>query len=197
LRDGPMALPRVMHVGAQTADGLAAAHERGIIHGDVKPENLMVTPDWRVKILDFGLAKLLDPAVAPADVEPADGDSTTRPGAILGTAGYMAPEQARGQPADARSDIFALGCVLYEMSFGERAFQGQSPLDTLAMILSADPPLAADGREIPPELGQALRRCLDKDPARRYQSAHNLAADLRALASGRLPPTLPKAHGSG
>jgi len=190
LRDGPMALPRVVHLGGQAADGLAAAHERGIIHRDVKPENLMVTPEWLVKILDFGLAKLLDPGLATAEVEPADGDSTTRPGGILGTPGYMAPEQARGRPADARSDLFALGCVLYEMSFGVRAFQGHTPLDTLTMILRDEPPLAADGQEIPPELGRVLRRCLDKDPSRRYQSARTLAADLRTVGlapSAELP----------
>ena len=164
------------------ADGLSAAHERGIVHRDIKPENLMVTAQGLVKILDFGLAKPI--AAGPSDPTTMQvSDTSTSPGTVLGTAGYMAPEQVRGRAADARSDLFALGCVLYEMVTGQRAFKGESPVETMAMILHEEPSYSLPGREIPAELARVVRRCLEKDPRARPLSARALASDLRLLKS--------------
>ena len=148
LREGPLPVRKALELAAQTARGLAAAHERGIVHRDLKPENLFLTHDGRLKILDFGLAKLTQSddsqsllAAAPTRLP------STEAGAILGTVGYMSPEQVRGQPADARSDLFALGTILYEMLSGRRAFERGSSADTLSAILRDDPP---EPRELRP-----------------------------------------------
>jgi Tol biopolymer transport system component len=169
--------------GVQIALGLAAAHERGIVHRDLKPENLFITPDDRVKILDFGLARLSGPASA------ADGATAsagwTGAGVVLGTIGYMSPEQVRGQVADHRSDIFTLGAILYEMLAGVRAFRGESGADTTTAILTAEPPaLSAAASHVPPGLSRVVERCLEKRRESRFQSAQDLAFALEAW-SGR------------
>ncbi len=179
------ALParKALELGAQIATGLAAAHEKGIVHRDLKPENLFVTSDGRVKILDFGLAKL----AAPADAESLPNAPTayqqTSPGTVMGTVGYMAPEQVRGQSADARADIFACGAVLYEMLSGGRAFRGSSPADTISAILKEDPPeLSETQPRVPLPIERIVRRCLEKEPSQRFQSARDLAFALEAVA---------------
>ena len=193
-------LPRkAVDWAAQIARGLAAAHDRGIVHRDLKPENVFVTKDGRVKILDFGLAKLL---LGEETVGQAGGSATlfagTNPGTLLGTAGYMSPEQVRGQAVDGRSDIFSLGAVLYEMLSGRRAFRGNTAADTLTAILKDDPlePGSAHG-PLPRAVERIVRRCLEKDPAERFRSAHDLAFDLEDISepSAKLPvPTPWKLH---
>jgi len=181
------ALPirKALEIGAQIATGLAAAHEKGIVHRDLKPENLFLTRDGRVKILDFGLAKL---AAAPGSEGLSNAPTAfqqTSPGAILGTVGYMAPEQVRGRGADPRADVFALGAVLYEMLSGRRAFAGSSPADTMSAILREDPPDLSDAQlNVPPTVERIVRRCLEKEPGQRFQSARDLAFALEAAAGG-------------
>jgi eukaryotic-like serine/threonine-protein kinase len=181
-------LPASIAVGyaAQIAEGIAAAHDKGIVHRDLKPENLFITRDDRVKVLDFGLARLR-PAVAAHEGATvlAPGVATTEVGQILGTAGYMAPEQVRGEPVDHRADIFALGAILYEMLGGRRAFTGNSAVATMAAILNEEPPeLSALQGPSAPVLDRIVRRCLDKRPERRFDSARDLAFALQALGSG-------------
>ena len=182
---GPGGLPvrQAVDWAVQIARGLAAAHGKRIVHRDLKPANVFVTADGQVKILDFGLAKLARPD--------ADGDSSvptvgplTEMGAVMGTAGYMSPEQVRGQPCDPRTDLFAFGCVLYEMLSGRRAFKGPTPADTLSAILKEDPPALHDLRQaVSPGLQQIVDRCLDKRPEGRFSSAHDLALALEAASS--------------
>jgi len=181
LNAGPIPVRKSIDYASQVAHGLAAAHEKGIVHRDLKPENLFLTKDGRVKVLDFGLAKLTRPEVlAPAGDKPIS-IAATETGAILGTVGYMAPEQVRGGAADHRSDLFALGAILYELVTGKRAFHGASYFETLHAILNQEPaPLSASGREIPPGLEPIARRCLEKEPAERFQSASDLAFALEA-----------------
>ena len=182
LRHGAMRLRDAIDVAIAAAKGLAAAHEKGIAHRDLKPENLFLAKDGRIKILDFGLAKLMQnpsgsdgPTVSIRD--------QTDAGRVLGTVGYMSPEQVRGQPADARGDIFALGCVLYEMLTGKRAFRKPSSVETMNAILNEDPPAASDiTRTIPPAVQRVVHRCLEKSPDRRFQSASDLAFALDALS---------------
>src|SRR4051794_10388272 len=158
LRTGALPLRKAIEYAVQTARGLAAAHDKGIVHRDLKPDNLFVTEDARVKILDFGLAKLVEREVAAAGVSavpttPRD----TMPGVVLGTVGYMAPEQVRGRPTDHRSDIFAFGTILYEMLSGRRAFHGETDADTMTAILKEDPPdLPAAERHIAPALARIV-----------------------------------------
>jgi hypothetical protein len=180
LRDGPLPVRKVIEYAIQVARGLAAAHEKGIVHRDLKPENLFLTTDGRVKILDFGLAKLTRP-------EESDGNAptvevATEAGAVLGTAGYMSPEQVRGKPADRRTDIFAFGAILYEMISGKRAFHGETAADIMSAILKEEPPeLSETVRNVPPGLERIVRHCLEKSPTQRFQSAGDLAFDLEAL----------------
>jgi Tol biopolymer transport system component len=187
LKSGKPLPPRkAIDYGLQIALGLAAAHEKGIVHRDLKPENLFVTRDGRVKILDFGLAKLIEPIGGPAHSESTiralQIGGGTQPGTVLGTVGYMAPEQVRGQPADHRSDVFALGAILYESIAGKKAFDGASGVDVLSAILSEEPP-ALPGGEVPAALERVVRRCLRKSPDDRFQSARDLAFQLETLTA--------------
>jgi serine/threonine-protein kinase len=175
---------KVVEIGTGIADGVAAAHAKGIVHRDLKPENVFITADGRVKVLDFGLARLEE----AADSEAETGTFTpggTEMGTVMGTVGYMAPEQVRGERADARSDIFALGCVLYEMVSGQRAFAGDTGVEMMAAILKEEPPqLSSSGALLPAELERSIHRCLEKSPEARYQSAADLAYNLRSIGSG-------------
>jgi eukaryotic-like serine/threonine-protein kinase len=180
---GPLAPRRAIEYAVQIAHGLAAAHEKSIIHRDLKPENLFVTRDGRVKILDFGLAKLTQTESGGPQTNLPTATAGTEPGVVLGTLGYMSPEQLRGKLADARSDIFSFGAILYEMLSGRRAFHGDSAADTMSAILREDPPeLSATNRSIPPAVDRIVRHCLEKNPEARFHSAHDLAFDLDALS---------------
>ena len=178
----PLPMRKALDYAAQIARGLAAAHEKGIVHRDLKPENVFVTKDGRVKILDFGLAKLIQPQHAglTGGEAPTLG---TQPGAILGTIGYMAPEQVRGRPADQRSDIFSFGTILYEMLTGERAFRGDSAVETMSAILTHEPTeLSATGEKLHTGAARVIGHCLEKDPEERFQSARDIAFHLESLS---------------
>jgi eukaryotic-like serine/threonine-protein kinase len=182
LREGPIAARKAIDYAKQIASGLAAAHEKGITHRDLKPENLFITGDGRVKILDFGLAKLTRPEADDAGDAPTM-QIATDAGTVMGTVGYMAPEQVRGKGADSRSDIFAFGAILYEMLSGKRAFHGESPVETMSAILKEEPPdLTETNRNVPSALERIVRHCLEKNPAERFQSARDLAFNLEALS---------------
>ena len=179
------ALPtrKAIDYALQIAHGLAAAHEKGIVHRDLKPENLFVTKDGRVKILDFGLAKLTqsDGLASQTDIPTRRVD--TDPGTVMGTIGYMSPEQVRGRPVDHRSDIFSFGAILYEMLSGKRAFHGDSPADTMSAILREDPPdLSATNKNVAPALERVINHCLEKNPEERFHSANDLAFAIEALS---------------
>jgi eukaryotic-like serine/threonine-protein kinase len=184
LRSGPLPPRKAIEYGLQIAHGLTAAHDKGIVHRDLKPENLFITQDDRIKILDFGLAKLTE-AIHHVEVEP---DALTRkvntdPGAVMGTVGYMAPEQVRAQRVDHRSDIFALGLILYEMLSGKRAFRGNSAVETLNAILKEDPPqLSESNSHINPALERVVLHCLEKNPTHRFQSTGDVAFALESLS---------------
>src|ERR1700733_7144001 len=181
LRGGAIAVRKTLDYALQIAHGLAAAHEKGIIHRDLKPENLFLTKDGRVKILDFGLAKL---------TQAESGDHTSLPtmthateaGVVLGTAGYMSPEQVRGMAVDARSDIFSFGAILYEMISGKRAFHRETSADTMSAILREEPPeLSETNRSVSPALERMVQHCLEKNPEQRFHSASDIAFDLEHL----------------
>ena len=185
LAGGALPVRKAIEYGVQIARGLAAAHEKGIVHRDLKPENVFITRDGGVKILDFGLAKLTQPESSLAGLSmlpttPPD----TLPGLVLGTIGYMSPEQVRGLAADHRSDVFAFGAILYEMLAGRRAFEGATPMDTMLAIAKGDAPeLPVVERRIPPALARIVARCLERDPSARFESMRDLAFSLEALAS--------------
>ena len=179
LSAGPFSIEAAVDIAAQIAGGLRAAHAAGVVHRDIKPENIMIRPDGMVKVLDFGIARLVEDAKAENHKQSL---GLTRTGVILGTARYMSPEQARGLPVDGRSDIFSLGVVLYEMLTGATPFSGDTPSDVLAAILTYDPaPLSRNMRTVPAEFDRIVRRCLAKNPAERYLSAAMLEEDLKHL----------------
>jgi serine/threonine protein kinase/Tol biopolymer transport system component len=183
LAGGRLSPRKAIGYGTQIAQGLAAAHEKGIVHRDLKPENLFVTRDGRIKILDFGLAKLIEPDPGSEITSLPTETRGTEPGVVLGTLGYMSPEQVRGRAADARSDIFAFGAILYEMLSGNRAFKGDSSADTMSAILREDPPdLSVTNQNVSPGLERIVCHCLEKNPEQRFQSARDLAFDLEALS---------------
>jgi serine/threonine protein kinase/Tol biopolymer transport system component len=189
VRGRPWPLRQALDITRQVAQGLAAAHARGIVHRDLKPANIFVGDDGVAKILDFGLARLTEP-LAPDDdrtKEPVTGENT-----VLGTAGYMAPEQVRGQPADQRADIFALGVVLYELLTGRRPFTGPTAADALTAVLTSDPPDLSQDESIPAAIARVAGRCLQKRPEARFQSAADLAFALDTVSAtssaGVLPP---------
>ncbi|MCI0411846.1 serine/threonine-protein kinase [bacterium] len=183
LASGALTQRKAVDYALQLARGLSAAHDKGIVHRDLKPENLMITKDGRLKILDFGLAKLIqnDASIGPLTQLPTS--PGTQPGLVLGTVGYMSPEQVRGKIADHRSDIFAFGSILYEMLTGVRAFRGETPADTLSAILQKDPSDISDtNRNISPVLSRIVNHCLEKDPEQRFHSAADIAFHLESLS---------------
>jgi serine/threonine-protein kinase len=183
LEGGPLPVHKAVDVAGQIARGLAAAHDKGIVHRDLKPQNIFITDDGRAKILDFGLAKLMRPA--PLFDEGREAAECTESGVIVGTVGYMSPEQVRGEAIDHRSDVFAFGAVLYEMLSGVRAFRRDSAVETMSAILTEDPPeIASSARAVSPALARIVRRCLEKRAGDRFHSAHDLALALEAVSSG-------------
>ncbi|HUJ93950.1 MAG TPA: protein kinase [Terriglobales bacterium] len=190
LAGGPLSPRQAVESALQIVRGLAAAHEKGIIHRDLKPENLFITRDGRVKILDFGLAKLTETNQPRTESDAVTMASTT--GVILGTVGYMSPEQLRGKGVDHRTDIFSFGAVFYEMLSGRHAFSGETNADTIISILKEDPlNLPGTTPQLPAAMEQIARHCLEKDPDARFQSAHDLAFALEAVASGATTSALP------
>ena len=186
VRRGPLPLRKAIDYGVQIAHGLAAAHEKGIVHRDLKPDNLFVTKDGRIKILDFGLAKVVQPKESATNAP-----TLTMPGVAMGTVGYMSPEQVRGLATDHRTDIFALGAILYEMVMGKRTFERGTSADTMSAILNEEPkPISEIAPETPVALQKVVRRCLEKNAEQRFQSASDLAFALEALSdSGTATPT--------
>jgi serine/threonine protein kinase len=196
----PLPTRKLLDIAVQTAEGLSKAHAAGIVHRDLKPENLMVSKDGYVKILDFGLAKLTEPISEQASVLPTAVAAPTQPGTVMGTAGYMSPEQASGQPVDFRSDQFSLGSILYEMATGKKAFQRKTGAETLVAIIRDEPePLGQAAPKSPAPVRWIVERCLAKDPEERYASTKDLARDLKSVrdhltetpVSGALEPAEP------
>jgi Tol biopolymer transport system component len=181
LAAGPLPTRRAIEIAVEVARGLAAAHERQLVHRDLKPENIFLVDDGRVKILDFGLARRVAGASMAAETVAAS--TRTDPGTVLGTVGYMAPEQVRDQPIDGRADLFAFGAVLYEMLTGHRAFRRDTPAETMTAILNEEPPdLSRVRLDVPPALERIVRHCLEKNPNQRFQSARDVAFALEALS---------------
>jgi serine/threonine protein kinase len=179
LERGPLPPRKAADCASQICRGLAAAHARGIVHRDLKPDNLAFAADGTLKILDFGLARS---SCAGGEIGTGDAQTSTAAGAVMGTTPYMSPEQARGRPADARSDVFAVGAILYEMLAGRRAFGGPTSADVVSAVLHRDPPDLSSGEgTIPPELVRIVRRCLEKEPDDRFQTARDLAFALDGL----------------
>ena len=198
LSDGAVPLRKATEWALQIAHGLAAAHGKGIVHRDLKPDNVFVTGDGRVKVLDFGLARLTAGPALPDETRSPTVTAHTEPGAIMGTVGYMSPEQVRGLPLDARSDIYSFGAVLYEMLSGRPAFRRDTTAETMTAILREEPPEFSDwGRNIPPALDRLVRHCLEKKPEQRFQSASDIAFDLQGTSGALSQADAPAARGSG
>jgi serine/threonine-protein kinase len=190
LRRGAMPADEALTVAQQIADALEAAHEKGIVHRDLKPANVKITPDEKVKVLDFGLAKAMEPVGAGLQAGPGAlthsptlSMMATQAGVIIGTAAYMSPEQAKGFPADQRSDVFSFGSVLYEMLTGRQPFQGDTAPDILASVLAREPDLTALPPNLNPRIAELLRRCLEKNPKRRWQAVGAVRAEIEAIAA--------------
>jgi TolB-like protein len=192
---GDLGPAEAVDVACQVGRGLAAAHDKGIVHRDLKPDNVFLTRGGQAKVLDFGLARVREPLAGDA-LSGAPTLEPTEPGTVLGTRGYMSPEQVRGQAADARSDIFALGILLYEMLSGQRAFYRASPAETQAAILRDDPPPLPAGRTLPPGVDRLLRRCLSKRPEDRFHSARDLVFALEAVGGAEAMPAAAAAPAS-
>src|SRR5262249_50592067 len=172
LESAPVSQRQAVDWALQIAKGLSAAHGKGVVHRDLKPENVFVTRDGHVKILDFGLAKRVEATTPEEETGAPTRSAHTEPGAVMGTMGYMSPEQLRGLPADHRTDIFSFGAVLYELLSGQKAFKRNTASDTIAAILMQEPPeLAQSGRNISPALDHVVRHCLEKDRENRFQTA--------------------------
>jgi len=185
MRRGPLPLDRALHIGISVAEGLGAAHHQGVLHRDIKPENIFVTSEGKVKILDFGLAR--DVSRTQPDTHTLTAETTlTAPGTVVGTTDYMSPEQVRGQKLDARSDIFSLGCVLYEMFSGSHPFHRETRADTMSAVLNHDPTPISDTRsDLPPAIDVVIRRCLNKSPDERFDSARDVAFALGAFSQSQ------------
>src|SRR5262247_1538228 len=184
LDGGPVSQRQAVDWALQIAKGLSAAHGKGVVHRDLKPENVFVTRDGHVKILDFGLAKRVDEAKADDQTSAPTGSGHTAPGTVMGTVGYMSPEQVRGLPVDQRSDIFSFGAILYELLSGKKAFKRDTASDTIAAVLKEEPPeLTQTGRNISPSLDHIVRHCLEKDRENRFQSAKDVAFALSEASS--------------
>ena len=182
--ESPLPVRKAVDYALQTARGLAAAHDKGIVHRDLKPENIFITDDGRAKILDFGLARATETESGSSLTGLPTQSPGTEPGTVLGTVGYMSPEQVRGLAVDARSDLFSFGAVLFEMLSGRRAFKGDTAADTMTAVLREDPPeLTLAARSIPPALDRIVRHCLEKNPAERFQSTRDLVFSLEALST--------------
>jgi eukaryotic-like serine/threonine-protein kinase len=186
LRTGPLHPQKAVEVACQIADGLAAAHEKGIIHRDIKPDNIFLTHEGRAKILDFGIARIEQPARTAGLSDTISRSRSSSSQFLVGTAGYMSPEQVRGKAIDGRTDVFSLGATFFEMLTGRRAFVRDSPVETLGAVLRDDPRRYPEVEKIPDDIKGFVFRCLAKDPADRYQSARDLLLDLRAYQAEQL-----------